>query len=732
MDTFNPPDSGSGHQGMNMDPRSPPNRPSVLVRLITVALALNLSLLLVYLALGAETWFNSDAAIKSVLAEEILRTGQLFPRDFTYANGDIWIIHGHLLLLVLIPLFGNSLLSNALSSLLFSAALLYTVALFLRRTGHGVSERRLTLLWVATGLSNVWAAMMYGQAAYGYVVLVTVWSLWATIDCLLPKSISYLRLLALIASAFLIGCYGTRGLLSIALPIAAAITFGTLYGSIRPPAPGRTAVALLALSGGLIWRQAMVSRLRFADFQGSFVDRARLDLTLPIDSLVQLFGLFPDAPVPLSEPSLAIFPLRLLMLAVLVGATAVATIRYSSVPPERQLLLGFFWTLTLVSLYLLASVPNLQGQGRYLVVPTFIAILLGSHALHDLHRSRAGLAFLSAFCVALLTLSYFAFALPALPRASRTATLHLAGMRDDGLEELISALRALSVETAYATYWHSTVATVRASGHVQIYPIKIENGVPRPFHHLSLGHWYLPYGKGPVALVVTPTERTQLNTQLLAEICGNPDEEISIGGYTVWVFREDRFSQLPGWQRDNFERGVGKKLIFTAQDVYTQQGVGRIEADALVSTGTAGALVYGPYLDLAAGHFRVTIRYQSLGQGTSPGRWDIASRDEAGEHVILDQGAIMPTPELEEQLLERILTVPRSGARDLEVRLFASGHGEIRFRDFEIERCAAPASGDLQASGLLVRAPSGSSISPDLPPSCGGDQDSTRPVPAPE
>lgn len=53
------------------------------------------------------------------------------------------------------------------------------------------------------------------------------------------------------------------------------------------------------------------------------------------------------------------------------------------------------------------------------------------------------------------------------------------------------------------------------------------------------------------------------------------------------------------------EKASAKTQIYWGEDLYTQVGVR--EGDQIVANGSAGVLVFGPYIPLAAGHYRLTV-----------------------------------------------------------------------------------------------------------------------------
>src|SRR5581483_699744 len=60
--------------------------------------------------------FDSDDAIRSVLARLAIDEGRLLPRHWIYANGDLWIISAYLFSVILYPLLGLGYFANVLAA----------------------------------------------------------------------------------------------------------------------------------------------------------------------------------------------------------------------------------------------------------------------------------------------------------------------------------------------------------------------------------------------------------------------------------------------------------------------------------------------------------------------------------------------------------------------------------------------------------------------------------------
>ena len=148
-------------------------------RVLWAAVVLNLVLLGAYVFVAYQVGFNSDSATKNLMAEEIRRSGSLFPPGF-YFSRDLWILNGHLVILLVAPFVGYGFLAHAVNGAVLSVLLLVGLWRLLLYLEISRAIRALVLLACSTAFSPEWAEHMFGQTSYGYVCLLLVWTLLAS------------------------------------------------------------------------------------------------------------------------------------------------------------------------------------------------------------------------------------------------------------------------------------------------------------------------------------------------------------------------------------------------------------------------------------------------------------------------------------------------------------------------------------------------------------------------
>ncbi|HVK52531.1 MAG TPA: hypothetical protein VM469_12440 [Pseudoxanthomonas sp.] len=118
---------------------------------------------------------------------------------------------------------------------------------------------------------------------------------------------------------------------------------------------------------------------------------------------------------------------------------------------------------------------------------------------------------------------------------------------------------------------------------------------------------------------------------------------------------------------------VALELPYTDASVRTL--VGTKQADALVATGAAGVLAFGPYRALGAGHYQLTVE----GGTSKPVTVDVISAK--GKQVHAKQQVVAATKGQPLAVVSFDLDQP---VADLEVRLFVPANSEASLSSYKI------------------------------------------------
>ena len=77
-------------------------------------------------------YFNSDAAIANILAEEIVLSGSLFPSHWWYVNNDLWIFYKQLLVIPWVIIGKNGYFAHAFTVFISTVIMVIFMYRFLR------------------------------------------------------------------------------------------------------------------------------------------------------------------------------------------------------------------------------------------------------------------------------------------------------------------------------------------------------------------------------------------------------------------------------------------------------------------------------------------------------------------------------------------------------------------------------------------------------------------------
>jgi hypothetical protein len=121
-----------------------------------------------YFGPGFPLTFGSDAAVPVLLANEVLKTGQLLPATWYFANNEIWILSPHVFVMPFVAAFGVSTLALKLGNALCIAVMVVFLALPLHRVTRSWPYAVLVATGVFAAFSPFQEMAIYSQTAYGW------------------------------------------------------------------------------------------------------------------------------------------------------------------------------------------------------------------------------------------------------------------------------------------------------------------------------------------------------------------------------------------------------------------------------------------------------------------------------------------------------------------------------------------------------------------------------------
>lgn len=127
---------------------------------------INIFFIIYYQTFIYRAFFNSDAAIANILAQEIIERASYYPNDWWYVNGDIWTLFKHTLVIPL-TLFGfNEYDKHTIVVIGFFAFSLFMTYLYLKKIGVDKLGILVAFVGISTLYSPMYAREVFGESAY--------------------------------------------------------------------------------------------------------------------------------------------------------------------------------------------------------------------------------------------------------------------------------------------------------------------------------------------------------------------------------------------------------------------------------------------------------------------------------------------------------------------------------------------------------------------------------------
>lgn len=666
-----------------------------LLRAIYVVLAINLIALGLYLFHGYMNYFHTDASTKNLLAQEMWETGKFFPRDWNYVNRDLMVIFGQLPILPLLTFFRNGFILHAISGLIFATAILASTWKLTALLSDVRWQRLMTVTVLAGGVSTITAENIFGQVAYGVVLLlssIVILVGWWALQANGRRLHAALATLAMVV--FLVTWNNPqRALISYLVPLFAAIAAYVLWGGsvaemtrrLRRAVPVCMVVGLGVIAGAVCsaWVIAKVQNsngvavARWLDYDG-FVNNL-------VNSVKAVMAMFGGIPIPGAEVvSLygAYASVRLVASITLIFLIPWAIARALKADrPELRFFAAFLAIQLVASLFLFVTttIPDMSdpvSSGRYLAP----SVLFGLILLFTLRLPREApirnFVMIGLMCI---------FATNSIVRLGREAM----PVRSHIPERVavVDALRANKLEYGYASYWNSGVYTVLSEGDSRVRQIQIIDGLPVPMRHLGSNRWYETKAwKGSTFLLLDNVEESRVNWEAMRARMGSDPQRIEVGHLAAFVYPMNIAEKMPHWSR-SFENTVTFPAV--PGGMYIQ---GRWDEDkkAVVSAmGEAGFVAYGPYIHLPKGRYRAEYQVASTGATQDA---EVATVDVVYNNAS-EVAATMPirSSTASTHVLEFEL---KNAVDTLELRTHANGEAELSYRGVTLHPLGKDASTD--------------------------------------
>jgi hypothetical protein len=503
------------------------------------------SLVLVGLALFWLTGFrdriSSDAAVTVLLAQHVLDTGTLLPRDWFYGNGDLWIVGPQLLAMPFVALWGATPLAlacgNALGLILIFAS---TFAL----------ARAADARWPVAALAASLTVSLYSHFQREFVAMQLSYG-WmsAKLMVLLGLAIVWLKLAEipakrLRASAALIAYALLLCIWTVENPLRPLVYLVLPFGIVLALRPSRTSVStlvlalatLFALSVGALARHFLLERLLMVPGLDAFRFAPASEWPSHLQRIAagarHLYG--GDA---LGVPQ---FPLLERMLGWIRAASVLAVavlVARSRTPPTGEgrwfrapFEIGMIDFAIIASVLVVGSTMVDPVGDRYLI-PAWHLVVVG---LVVAARPLVQWRWIATVFVIAFALGGVLNAIDIQRAGSSRDSAGLA--RPPELDGALDALRGTGIARGFATHRYANAATVRSLGELQLCDVLLDT-TPRPARWINATSCFdaTSYANGFFLLLAADEKNATLATTLRATM-GQPGDVIEVGDYSIWTY----------------------------------------------------------------------------------------------------------------------------------------------------------------------------------------------------
>ncbi|MFO0599160.1 MAG: hypothetical protein U0228_27880 [Myxococcaceae bacterium] len=611
------------------------DRPSLF---FGVVLAINVALILVYQFVTFRYEVHSDSAVKVLLAEEIVRSGQLFPHDWVYANGDVYAFFSHTLAIPLIPLFGAGFTTHALVGLTISLALLWVTWRLLAELNFARWKRLAVLALIGSGISSLLAENLFGQATYGFIIMLHggVLALALAFIRRFDERVASRRLLIVLAGVSVLLTWNNpkRALVMLTVPflttcLSAGVVTLAAAGDWSLARVRRLPWAWLGLAQVLAFAVGWALAHVFAQ-QVTTIDPAAVTMWLPPDGiwrnsvlsglglLAQLGGV-PAANGPVVSMWGVYETVRLVLGVALLWGVIKAVRELVGSPQTPAGFVALFTALSAalsLLFFVFTTLPDMSSplaSARYMVPSLFLGLVLVPQVLGD--TPGAGGRASAIFAGAVAAVAVCGFTTLALPGYGSTGSKWEEAMNRGATRvRLVEFLEQHHLQYGYATYWNANALTMLSEGRVRVRQVT-SDAMPSPTRIHGSRQWFrAEEWTGPTFLLYTQQELKRVDRPLLEARMGSAAEVLSFDEFRVLVFPKN-LATLPGWSDRAAPVQQFQVNPATPHRIGRYQAVDAVFGSLVSARAEAGELLFGPFLWLPRGHYRVSFDLAGEGEG---------------------------------------------------------------------------------------------------------------------
>jgi hypothetical protein len=241
---------------------------------------------------------------------------------------------------------------------------------------------------------------------------------------------------------------------------------------------------------------------------------------------------------------------------------------------------------------------------------------------------------------------------------------------------------ARGLTRGYATYWNANLVTLLSNGRTQTCSINFGNGII-PYRWLTETECFDRDALPERFYVIVAPEERENAARAMRQSLPEPIERLTIGdGFEVSIYRSADTNR--GWLALPIEDGDALSLPLRVPAAFPQLQSSNaiVQGETVIATGVSGTILYGPYLRVPAGHYRV----RWLGSGV-PGDGEITFDVVSGSKTFAREVRPASTFPIGDDLELVHMDIDLEGETPgIETRVFSGNGGKIALSRLELTR----------------------------------------------
>lgn len=499
-------------------------------------------------------FFNSDAAVANILAEEIVISKTLFPSQWWYVNNDLWVFYKQALVIPWVIMGKNSYFAHAFTVFVVTLFMVVIIYRFLRSLMLSRATALMGGVVVIVGYSPMYLRELYGEAAYTwyFVFMIAFMFIFRKLSPHVISRSTQIKafIFFMVLLYLLVVANPIRFFVYYIVPFIGALGLGIYFSRD----------SLKTFKGGVKRLLSVKKAIIFA-FACLIIVLGGMTHVYLLEGLQSAGGANNAKLIPLEE-----LPVHaahaLLGLLNFIGAEWDNGVKASSFEGAISLMKFFLYPFVLIipALHVKRAFYQMSSTERFFVLFSYVgfALIFVLYATTGLHEhawaARNNIRYISPFLMMILLCNvimwrFFSLFMKLVLSLSLAIALGLSwnyispkewrGIVDERIA-LVEELKSRELHFGYAEYWHSHIYTVFSNGEVDIRPIEFnEQGITLS-KWLSSDTWYQKNTtSGKVFFMVEHKDIEEMYHGIGKLNMPEPTEEFQFGPYTVFIFEKN-------------------------------------------------------------------------------------------------------------------------------------------------------------------------------------------------